>query len=290
MRPQRTDSEVNGKTISMSSSKCERLSRKAKSQRSRLASANTRVYLEFGDLVSDTAAGTAVFLRPDGEPSYSFIFNNYKLTWDISMTAEDGSRRILLLTAMPGAEGLYQVITGRDGGKVVATLSVQSEHKLLLEPVHDCAAQPLIDTSPPPPPPADALPEHIPSPFSPAASFLAPQSSSTLFSIPSATTSRASGQLSPVVSPSPPFALPFYTLTGSIPDASLIFYIRRFPGSRAQAFLGEGQLSAKKSSWGKKMLFYEARLPPAERDDDLLALATLFNLLSQTERAAAGTP
>jgi len=289
------------KVLSVSDSKFERMARKALAMKSKLASANTRLYVEFGDYISENSAGTAVLVRPSGEPSYSFSYNNYRFTWDIGMTCRDSGKyyglRLAADDRTPGQTSfVYHIFEGYGMDKLVAVLTVQGEHKCLLEPVYErnileeelaiaesdttsrldspvaqilsfSAASPYILTSP----------KGAKSPSGPAILCTVPIVSSPILRSPSIVAASLDAE------PSTP-RNPFYTLTGDLHSAAFALYIQRYQNSRKQVFLGEGQVSSKKSAWGKKTILYEARLPPAEQHDELLALASLFNVLNQMER------
>lgn len=287
-------------SASISDSKFERMARKALALKSRLPSANTRLFIEFGDYISQTSAGTAILHRPEGEPSYSFVFNNYKLSWDIGMNCRRSGRHLgMTLASAEGAGCLvYRVFEGYGMERAVATVTVQAEHKCLLEPLYErtildeqqeLAERDIMNRS--------LLQQRhtygpisipSPSPFLFAGIQQAPASPSLLHGhIPSV----ASSGPAPLALPTEPQSAeltprnPFYTLTGDLTNtASPSFYVQRFANSRKQVFLGEGQVSARKSAWGKKTVLFEARLPEAEQHDDLLALMTLFNVLHQLEK------
>jgi hypothetical protein len=267
------------------------MARKALAMKSKLASANARLFIEFGDYISDTSAGTAILHRSSGEPSYSFIFNNYKYSWDIGMTCRDSGRHLGLSFASQCDDGLvYQIYEGVGLDRCIAKLTVQGQHKCLLEPVYewsvfdeeDQAAE--IDTTGRCQPGMQmAINIASPSAYLVAGSTSPVKLSCPFTQMPVISVPMPASSASQLESPRKA-RNPFYTLTGDLSSSALIFYVQRYPSSRKQVFLGEGQVSAKKSAWGKKTIFYEARLPPAEQHDDLLALATLFNVLNQLEK------
>lgn len=290
-------------SVGVSDSKFERMARKALAMKSRLASANTRLYIEFGDYISQTSAGTAILHRPEGEPSYSFVFNNYKMSWDIGMTCRQNGKHLgLSLASVEGAGcQVYKVFEGYGMEKCVATVTVQGEHKCLLEPVYtrtildeqeEISERDIMNRSLLQQQHSSLGPIAIssPSPYL-YAGVQAPASPSILHGhIPSIATALpiTEQQQAPSTNlPSPTPRNPFYTLTGDLsasPASSLSFYVQRYANCRKQVFLGEGQVSSRKSAWGKKTIFYEARLPEPEQHDDLLALMSLFNVLNQLEK------
>ncbi len=274
-----------GNVISITDSKFERMVRKAIACKSRLASSNTRLYIEFGDYISDTAAGTAILCRKAGDPSYSFTFNNYRLSWDISMTCRTTGRVLgmKLQTEDLGKPSSYIIYEGHSGVNIKALITIQGDQKLLIEPIYRTS---LLDES-------EMIAEQryfnkqettisipSPSPYILASPTVEKHSFSRNMSyIPVVSLPLPTAQPSSVTPRNP-----FYTVTGDIESGGLVFYVERYQNCRKQVFLGEGQLAARKSQWGKKTIFYEARLPPAECNDDLLAIVTLFNVLYQVEK------
>lgn len=292
-------------SASMGDSKYERMARKAMALKSKMASASAKLFIEFGDYISDTSAGTAVLHRPaPGEPSYSFAFNNYRFSWDVSMTCRrTGAVLGMALESDPlvssDRQAVYRVFAGSDRAQLRAWVTVQGPHKVLVEPVYGVSIldeQELLglaqSAAAPKTPAASplyslAVPAASPYILAGAAGAARPVDVPAIFQTPVVHSASGASALfaAPVAGPAHAAPRnPFYTLTGDLAAGSLAFYVERYANTRAQTFLGEGQVCARKSQWGKKTILYEARLPGAEQNDDLLALATLFSVLNQLEK------
>ena len=281
--------------------KLKNLESKAKSQKSKLVGSNIRLYVEFGDLIHDNTAGIAIVLRDSTEesPSYSAVFNNYKLSWEIGLTrGSDG--KLFLLKLAPKSTKVFQIRSGRG---IVGYITVSGKNKLTVEPISQPNQFALGDDLPDAEIPNTArrymldeavgggeegehhleIPSNLASPYivldSPLSGHYGhlPSANPTSYSTKSAAAST-DAPISPILDGENEESQPYYTLTGDM-STGMIFYIRRTRGSREQKFLGEGQLGQRKSKWGKKCIFYEARLPPPPEHDELLMMASLFAVL-----------
>lgn len=288
--------------LTMCDSKFERMCRKAMSGKSRVASANAKIHIELGDFISATSSGTAIFYRPNGhEPSYSFCFNNYRLSWDLSMTCRQTGRRLGMSIAGTRPDNhkegvIYNIWNEDNREKIIAKVTIIDGHKVTLEPVYapTMLEQEEIfaekDLHQPIPSYYQAASSTSSSPFIIADGSVHanrpqnPFSVSSMSSIQAISTKSLSHCSSPSTIEAPTPRNPFYTINGDLTASSTNLFIQRFANSRKQVFLGEGQVVDERKRWGRKIVSYEGRLPPSEQHDDMIALTTVFNVLNQTQQ------
>ena len=190
---------------------------------------------------------------------------------EIGLT-RDSDRQELMLALAPDSKKVYRI---KKGKKTVGYLTDQGQMRFILEPVDSRQVAYCEDLEPPRLPLPQDIRIAVPtiSPYLSASNLSSPLSPGVKCQLPSAT--EPSIPLSPLDSEQKPF----YTLTGDL-DTGMVFFVQRFQNSRKQVFLGEGQVTCKKTKWGKKAVLYEARLPSPPQHDDLLIMGSLFALVS----------
>lgn len=241
--------------ITMPVERLNKLSKELMEFKPRLSSANCRMLIKFGDIVNETSSGYAIFIRPDGEPSYSFVFNNYKFNWysilvyilllsiinfnfrEIAMTKEaDG--QVLLLNLIRNSTQIYQIKYngGMVDGDDCCRLVSNGRYKVIMEPK----------------PREDENDEN----------------------------EGASGEGNNNDRSPDENSAPFFSLTGDLSNGKL-FIIQRFRNTRRQVYLGEGQIAGMRTKWGRKRYYFEARFDEHSKYDDLLSMTILYFILQQ---------
>jgi hypothetical protein len=88
-----------------------------------------RLYFEFGDLVGETTSGYAILISKD-LGTYSFVYNNFQISWLVGMTNVDGETGTTFL--LEQKKGNYRI--SADGDRIGKIIFTKGTNRLILLP------------------------------------------------------------------------------------------------------------------------------------------------------------
>ena len=244
---------------------------------------STVMWIQFGDILHDNAHGSGMFARQSGG-CYAYVFNNYRLTWEIALSETQSSKsssQLLYCECAVGREDVYivrQSMYGEDKrrGTKIARISVKPDFvivTLLSDKRPVSGQQPAL---------AVANQEEALIRVAcarPASPYLSMSKSSSPLSSP-----LASPRLAPMLSPSTGSynqtmikkpTVPYYVINRR---SGLIHEKDRNDGEK-EKLIGQGKYEASMGKWGRRQGAWKGNVAPGQ-DDMIIVLGMLIDQLA----------